>query len=85
MPDYALLAAHLSARTEALVTLAFAEVEVIINGPLPLAAWTLGGWWTGPGRPAHGAPWAAAGWRVAAADPHAGTVTFARDDAVDDG
>jgi hypothetical protein len=85
MPDYAELADYLAAQEAELVTLSFPEVEVLIGGPLPLAAWLLADWWTGPGQPPHGAPWAVVGWRVEVADPHAGTVSFACDDRPADG
>jgi hypothetical protein len=77
--------AHLAVQPGPRVTLTFPEVKAIIGGPLPLVAWLLAGWWTGPGRPPHGALWAAAGWRMAAADAHTGIVTFVRDDAADGG
>jgi hypothetical protein len=79
MPDYAELSAYLALQVGPRVTLTLPEVEAIIGGPLPLVAWMMGGWWTGPGRPPHGAPWTAAGWRVELVDPHAGIVAFARE------
>ena len=79
------LGEHLAARAaagEARATLAFAAIEALVGRPLPPSARDLRryrAWWmhtAAHARSWHG--WTRAGWRVAAVDPTAETVTFAR-------
>jgi len=83
---YAPLAASLAAQAAAgarRVTLSFATLEAtILRRPLPASARTQRWWWYNGGRTAQAwYGWLRVGWRVAAIDLAAATVTFERGEA----
>jgi len=82
---YARLGAHLAARAAAgedRATLGFAALKAITGRALPPTARAPQGhraWWGGAGHHIHAwEGWLSVGWRVAAVDLAAETVTFAR-------
>ena len=80
-PDYAQLTAYLKRRRRRQITLSFTELEQsILLGPLPYGARAQASWWSNtPSRMMHqNRGWLDAGWRVAARDQLAETVTFER-------
>jgi hypothetical protein len=54
------------------VALPFAQLEILLGGPLPRTARIRRAWWSGQ------RPWRQAGWRVARVDLAAGLVEFER-------
>jgi len=61
---------------ESEVTLSFAEIEALINGPLPASARVTKAWWSNRDSGAQAAAWMQAGYRVAALDLPGERMTF---------
>jgi hypothetical protein len=79
-PVYGRLGAYLRARPEPEITLTLAEIEALLQRPLPRSARSDRSWWRNRriGAPQARA-WLEAGWRVRAFDRRAAVVRFVRD------
>ena len=74
---YAPLECYLKAASSEAVTLKFAAIAALIEGPLPPSAGRRGWWSNQSGMPQTRA-WLGAGWRVSQVAPHQEWVTFVR-------
>lgn len=74
------LRTYLTGRSEPVVHLSFAEIERIIDGPLPASARRHRPWWANErsGSHVHASAWMAAGRRTANVELNVGTVDFVR-------
>ena len=79
-PKYGPLRNYLAARAEDRITLTFAQIEHIIDAPLPPSAYRRDWWVNVPHGRTHAQAWLAAGWRLQAADIRRRTVTFRREE-----
>jgi hypothetical protein len=75
---YTLLRAFLESVGEDTVTLAFDDIEELINAPLPASAYRHRPWWANHHRSPQGAAWMAAGYEVDAVDRPSRWVRFRR-------
>jgi hypothetical protein len=76
-PKYYPLQRYLEAMADAEVTLSFAELEVIIGGPLPQTA-LLRSWWANRRTQPQGRAWLTAGWQTSTVQTRQRRVTFVR-------
>lgn len=75
---YARLLAHLRLRQESQLTLTLAEIETILNEPLPASAGRSPGFWSNRRKGLQSSAWLEAGYHVHEVDLEAQAITFVR-------